>query len=130
MPAGRAAPLAESGLPSGGPAGRGLPLDPRIPGEKTFGGPPEGHRDPDKGRDESIYRVDQPDDLLKDQTVPDSRDHSRFKVEEGGAGENVSDKTKYPYRDDHPNAHNASACRLVARLYGYGCPQHAPMKKG
>ncbi len=117
-----ACPLAESGLPEGSPGGKGVPLDPSIPGSSTFGGP--GGRKPED-RDESIFRIRDPDDMAKEQTVPDSADHGNFRVEEGGAGENISDKTKYPYRNDHPDAHNASSCRLARRFYGFTCPSHS-----
>lgn len=101
---------AESGLPQGSPAGRGVSLDPNIPGTQTFAKPVDDIRNPEHN-DETIYRVDGPDDM--------SKDRSRVDVNEDSAGASVSytghgspddsSKTRYPYRDDKPNAHNASA---------------------
>jgi hypothetical protein len=93
-------------------------LDPGIPGESTFSKPVDDIRKPDP-QDDSMYRVEEPDDLGKDQTVPDSIDHSdahpSFNTgkpsEEGG-------KTPYPYRDDKPNAHNASFVAELWKLEG------------
>jgi hypothetical protein len=96
-------------LPGGGPADRGISLDPEIPGESTFSKPVDDGRKP-KNEDESIYRVEGPDDMTKDQTVPDSIDHSDAHPSyNSGKPSEEGGKTKYPYRDQVPNAHNASA---------------------
>jgi hypothetical protein len=102
-------PLAVSGLPEGDPAGRGVSLDPDIPGTSTFAKPSdEGPREQSKD-DESIYRVDDADDLAKSQTKPDSIDHSHARPTQRRPGPHYGpSKTKYPYRDGIPNAHNAS----------------------
>lgn len=99
---------AESKLPEGSPARKGLPLDDEIPGQKTFAKPVDDVREPEN-RDESICRVDGPDDMTKDQksTPPEERDHSRFKPRYAPPGKDVTPKTKYPYRDGYPNTHNA-----------------------
>lgn len=108
----------ESKLPSGDPAGRGVSLDPAIPGSSTFAKPSdEGPREQRKD-DESIHRVDNADDLLKHQTTPDqiSRPGLRPSLQEPGAYDGPS-KTKYPYRDGIPNSHNAALVEGVAQLW-------------
>jgi hypothetical protein len=59
--------------------------------------------------------VGQADDLIKDQSQwsPDQRDHSRFRPSIGVPGPEDNAKTKYPYRDGIPNAHNASVETVV-----------------
>jgi hypothetical protein len=105
----------ESGLPKGDPAGRGVGLDPEIPGSSTFAKPPEeGPREPRKDN-ESIHRVDDADDLLKDQSRSDEIDHSHAKPTYRRPGpHDETNKTKYPYRDGVPNAHNGSVVFAVA----------------
>src|SRR4051812_47678180 len=90
--------LGEAELPEGDPAGRGVSLSPDIPGSSTFAKPPgEGPREPRKD-DDSIYRVDDADDLLKNQTKPDSIDHSDAKPTYRRPGPHDGpNKTKYPY---------------------------------
>jgi len=117
---GRAAiPVSESKLPKGDPGGKGLSLDPGIPGQSTFAKPSEeGPREP-RTDDESIHRVDHADDLLKDQSKTDQTDWSDLSPAYNLPGEPDPDartKTKYPYRDDIPNAHNASA-EFVAEVF-------------
>ena len=104
-----AQPVAESKLPEGPPAGKGISLDPSIPGEATFSKPPGDIRVPEHS-DESMFRVDDADDLAKDQssTPMDQRDHSNFKPRVEPGGNDITPKTKYPYRDGIPNAHNAA----------------------
>lgn len=107
---------AESGLPQGDPAGRGLPLDDGIPGTKTYVKPVEetGKAPP---KDESAYRVDSPENLQKDRSRIDVVDHSDGDTSFNGLGKpEGGSKTKYPYRDKIPNAHNASA-EFVAGLW-------------
>lgn len=105
----------ESGLPKGDPAGRGVGLDPEIPGSSTFAKPSEeGPREP-RTDNESIHRVDDADDLLKDQSRPDEIDHSHAKPTYRRPGpHDETNKTKYPYRDGVPNAHNGSVVFAVA----------------
>jgi hypothetical protein len=108
--------MAVAELPSGDPAGRGISLDPSIPGASTFAKPVDDIRNPDgEGKDESMYRVEEPGDLGKKQTQPDEIDHSDAHPSFNGLGKpDPSTKTKYPYRDGVPNAHNAS---FVAELW-------------
>ena len=118
--AGRAAiPVSESKLPSGGPGGKGMPLDPGIPGSATFSKPEDDIRE-DGADDEPIKRVDGPDDLLKDRSRIDTREDNADKhdgIGEMGKGEwDTTIKTKYPYRDDRPNQHYAMA-EYVAGVY-------------
>jgi len=106
---------AESQLPEGEPAGRGLPLDESVPGTKTFAKPGDHTREHTKS-DTSMHRVDGPYDLAKHQTRQDERGQSGD-TGYGGLGDHSnSPKTKYPYRDGVPNSHNASA-HFVAELY-------------
>jgi len=108
----------ESGLPQGDPARKGLPLDESIPGEKTYAKPVDDIREPENN-DESIHKVDGPNDLTKDQntTPQDERDHSKFKPRWEPGGKDVTPKTKYPYRDGYPNTHNASMGEYVAGMW-------------
>lgn len=104
------APIAVAELPSGGPTDRGLPLDPGIPGQSTFNKPVDDTRKPEN-KDEPIYRVEGPDDMTKDRDRVDVNEDSKDQdtsymglgKPQGGDG-----KTKYPYRDEAPNAHNAA----------------------
>lgn len=113
--------LAVAELPKGGPAGKGMSLDPGIPGQSTFNKPVDDIRKPDND-DESIYRVDGPDDLTKDQNrIEVNEDSADAEVGYNGRGKtDPPNKTEYPYRDGVPNVHNAS---FVAELwkveYGY-----------
>lgn len=104
------APVSESKLPQGEPAQKGISLDPEIPGSATWAKPSgEPPREPGKG-DDSIYRVDDADDLLKDQTTPDNINHENARPTYRRPGPHVDyNKTKYPYRDNIPNRHNAAA---------------------
>lgn len=110
-------PVAESGLPQGGPAGKGLPLDSGIPGQATFAKPEDDIREP-RVDDENIYRVENADDLLKDRDRIDTREDNADKHDGIGAyGEGAwdsSSKTKFPYRDNRPNTHTA---RVVVERY-------------
>ena len=65
-------PVATSGLPQGDPASHGRSLDKDIPGSSTHAKPEDDIRDFDESEDSSMYKVDGPDDLLKQQTTPDS----------------------------------------------------------
>lgn len=118
--------VAESGLPGGGPSNKGLPLDSGIPGTSTFTKPQDAPvRDFDKGKDESIYRTDNADDLLTDRERVDTREDNADKHDGiGGYGKGEWDKTgpksRYPYRDGIPNTHSSVdmgrvALRVLAR---------------
>lgn len=107
-------PVAESKLPSGPPAAKGIPLDKDIPGTSTYNKPEDDIRKPNV-EDSSIYRQDDANSLLKDQTVPDERDHDQFKPTFAPPGRDVTPKTKYPNRDGLPHTHNAS--RMVLGLW-------------
>lgn len=116
-------PVAESKLPSGGPAGRGLPLDSDIPGTATYAKPVGDIREFDQAEDGSIYRKDGPDDRAKKQDDPDGdrRDNRwiqpRYETP-GGRPPGDPTVTDYPYRDDRPNAHYASVDpEFVLSLY-------------
>lgn len=98
-PAYALAPIAESGLPEGGPAGRGVPLDGDIPGTKTHVKPldDDGKTEP---KDESIHRVDSPREMGKTPSRRDEIDYSEAQPSYMGLGKpQNSPKTKYPYRD-------------------------------
>lgn len=112
--------LAESGLPEGGPASKGLPLDNSIPGSSTHDKDEKHVREFDKPDDESPYRIDNADDLLTHrERGPEFREDNANKHDGIGAwgkGEwDSSSKTKYPYRDGVPNTVNASAEFVLAR---------------
>lgn len=110
-------PQAESKLPEGAPAGKGVSLNPGTSGYSTFAKPVDDirHHQP---RDESMYRIEGPDDKSKDQTKPDSIEHTYVDAQPSfmeGVGEpSDTSKTPYPYRDGIPNAHNASAAFVAA----------------
>lgn len=104
-------PRAESKLPSGGPAGKGLPLDDSIPGERTFAKPEDDDSTSEShSEDESIYRREGPREMTKERGRVDVVDQTDASPHFMGLGKpDGSPKTKYPYRDEMPNAHNASA---------------------
>jgi len=112
--------VAESGLPSGGPSDKGLPIDSGIPGSATYAKPSEEDaRDFDAPKDEPIYRTDNADDLLVDRERVDTREENKNRpngIGYGGLGESSTSKTKYPYRDGIPNTKSASA-ELVVGLW-------------
>jgi len=108
--------VSQSGLPQGDPAGRGVSLDPSIPGAATCAKPSgEDPREPEV-EESSIYRMDNADGLLKDQRKPDEIDHSEARPTYQRPGEQNSPKTKYPYRDGIPNRHNANNRTLVQNV--------------
>jgi hypothetical protein len=109
-PYGTRTPVAVAELPSGGPADHGIPLDSGIPGEATFAKPVDDSSTSNPERkDESPYRRDTPRDLPKDRDRVDVKDNSDCGPSYEGLGDTYnSPKTKYPYRDGIPNAHNAS----------------------
>lgn len=112
-------PLSESKLPGTDPAPKGVTLDTELPGQSTFAKPPgESPRDP-KIEDTSMYRRDNADDLLKNQTLPDSRDHQYARPTYRRPGPHVDDDsiTKYPNRDEIPNRHNAALVENVVQLW-------------
>ena len=98
-------------LPSGAPGGKGLPLDDSISGAATHAKSEDDIRQ-DRYGDESMYRVDDPGDIAKDQTVPDGRDHRNFKPRYEPPGQDTTPKTKYPYRDGIPHVHNARTLKM------------------
>jgi len=103
-------PVGVSGLPGGGPSDKGLPVDPGIPGSATYAKPVGDTREQGKD-DEPITRVDDADDLTKDRDRIDTREDNADKHDGIGytaPGEQDNAKTKYPYRDGIPNAHNAA----------------------
>jgi hypothetical protein len=111
--------IGESGLPGGGPSNKGLPLDSGIPGSSTHDKDEKDVRDFDNGKDESLYRTDNADDLLTNRDRIDFREDNADKHDGIGAwgkGEwDSSSKTKWPYRDGLPNTVNASAEFVLAR---------------
>ena len=108
---GSSMPVGESKLPSGGPGGKGMPLDPGIPGSATYS-KPEGDVREQRKDDENIHRVENADDLLKDRSRIDTREDNADKhdgIGYNGQGEyDGTGKTKYPYRDKRPHEHYAS----------------------
>jgi hypothetical protein len=114
-----ASPVAESGLPKGDPGGKGISLNPEIPGESTYNKPVDDIRQPDKAGPGSIYRIDGPDDLAKpqDDEKQDQRQHQNFKPRfEGPGPKGEPVVTDYPYRDGLPHQHYASVA-FVAGEY-------------
>lgn len=106
-------PVSESKLPQGEPGGRGISLDPSIPGSSTHDKPEGDVREFDKAEPGSIYRKDGPDDLAKPQDDPegDQRDHTNFQVQiapPGGRPKDDAAIPKAPYRDGRPNQHMAA----------------------
>lgn len=123
-PYGGNAPKATAQLPSGGPTDRGLPVDDGIQGYKTFSKPEDDLRKPDP-KDESIYRIDGPDDLAKDRNQINVRDLTDTSPSYFGLGDKDPQdysKTKYPYRDDKPNSHNASEFLTQLHLLSKATP--------
>lgn len=121
-------PVAVSGLPGTGPSDRGVSLSPDIPGTSTFAKPSqEGAREPDI-EDSSMYRVDDADDLLKDQTKEDEIDHSKARptFRRPGPHEDYN-KTKYPYRNLIPDRHNAALVEDVVQLWLLKTAHEAPV---
>jgi hypothetical protein len=120
---GEQAPLATSKLPSGDPASKGLSLSDDIPGTKTFVKPLDDHNTDDPAPEQSLYRIDGPKDLAKKQDngtdTIDQSDASPGYMGLGDKDPNDYSKTKYPYRDEKPNSHNASKGdpQVVAALY-------------
>ncbi len=112
------APKAVAQLPSGGPADKGIPLDDAVPNYRTFAKPEDDSGTSETpSEDESIFRVRGPRDLTKDRNRVDVIDQSEAGPNYMGLGEpENSPKTPYPYRDDKPNWHNASA-EFVAGLW-------------
>lgn len=110
--------MAESGLPGGGPAGKGVSLDDSIPGTQTFAKPEDDTSTSDPpSKGESIYKVESPRDLAKeDGEVPEIDNGGATPGYMGLGKPDNSPKTKYPYRDDMPNSHNASA-EFVAGMW-------------
>lgn len=110
--------VSEAKLPEGSPGGKGIPLDNGIPGSSTFAKPEDDIRD-DKAKDESIFRVDGPGDMAKEQTTPDVNETNKDKHDGIGYGDHGPydtqnpSKTKYPYRDDREHKHNASVLYVV-----------------
>lgn len=105
--------VAESKLPSGSPGGKGLSLDPEIPGTSTYAKPEGDVREFDKAEEGSIYRKDGPDDRAKKQDNPegDRRDNRWIQPRyesPGGRPPGDPTVTTYPYRDKRPNQHYAS----------------------
>lgn len=120
------APRATAELPSGSPAGKGVSLDEDVAGYKTFSKPVDDVREPDTGAG-SPHRIDGPDSLAKEE---DQRAETRWVDDAGtspslmGLGDKADDSsiTRYPYRDDRPNTHNANAVDpdFVAQLHLLG----------
>jgi hypothetical protein len=110
--------VGEAKLPVGEPAGRGLSLDPSIPGTSTYAKPSgEPPRDQTKD-DESMYRVDDANDISKSQSRPDAIDMPNLKPSIGVPGpEDGNGKTRYPYRGHIVNDHSASMVMRVAHSY-------------
>lgn len=120
LPRATAEKQAESGLPEGGPSDHGLPVDSKIPGWKTFTKPEDSTSTHPK-KDEPVERVEDGGyDLAKDRDRIDTdEDSANDQPNSYGLGHPDPDdygKTKYPYRNDKQNWHNASA-EFVAGMY-------------
>jgi hypothetical protein len=95
-----------------------------VSGYKTFTKPLDDNSTSDPAPEGSLYRNDGPQDLAKHQdNGDDTIDHSLASPGYFGLGDRDPDdsgKTKYPYRDDKPNTHNAAEkgdSKVVAALY-------------
>lgn len=122
-PYGELNPRATAELPSGTPAGKGIPLDDGV-GYKTFSKPEEDIREPDTEAGPRS-RIDGPDSWAKEEDRPQETEW----VEQGGGtspsiqglGErdpNDNSLTRYPYRNDKSDTHNAAADpAFVAELH-------------
>jgi len=117
-------PVAESGLPKGDPGGKGIRLNPDIPGEQTYKKDETDIRDFDKGNKSDPWRRDSPDDQLKERDVVDVKEdwgqqHDGIGYNGKDWDENDTKKTKYPYRDGLPHQHYASRDQLefIAGMY-------------
>jgi hypothetical protein len=120
---GEITPRATAQLPSGGPAGKGLPLEDGE-GYKTFSKPEDDIREPDTSPG-ATSRIDGPDSWAKEEDHPSKT----LWIEDGdvvspsyqGLGDKDPDdssKTKYPYRNDKPDTHNAAVDPVfVAELH-------------
>lgn len=107
-------------LPSGGPSDRGIPLDSGIPGSSTYTKPLDDVRSPNKD-DESIYRVDDADDLSKDRSrvdVNEDNADSSTSYNEGIGDSGATEKSPYPYRNSKPDTHNATFVAELWKLEG------------
>lgn len=115
------APRAVAELPEGGPTHRGLPLDDSVPGHKTFVKPLDDNgtsTEENRAPDEPVYRVRNPRDIPKNRDRVDVIDQTDAQPHYMGLGQpHQSPKTKYPYRDDKPNTHNAAIAEFVAGLW-------------
>lgn len=119
--------VAQSALPEGGPAGKGLPLDSGIPGSSTHNKDEDSFRDPDKHDDDSVHSVDNADDLLSDRgridfSEDNSGNHDGVRPWNDGGNadwEDATSKTKYPYRT---RTKKASAEYVLARWDAEQCP--------
>jgi hypothetical protein len=95
-------------------------LDSDIPGSATFAKPSEEDARQPNIEDSSMYKVDDADDLLKDQGRGDEIDHSEAKPTYNRPGPRTDkdyNETHYPYRDGIPNRHNAALIEDVVQLY-------------
>lgn len=112
-------PRAVAELPSGGPTDKGVPLDSGIPGAATYSKPEDDIRRP-QITDTSPRRIDGPDDMLKDRDRIEVREDSAdSSTSYNGLGKpDPPNKTKYPYRDEIPNAHNAAFLAELWKLEG------------
>ena len=119
-----AKPVAESGLPGGGPADKGLSLDKDIPGTSTYNKPENDIRDFDHSTDTAPERIDGPDDMLKDRDRVDTNEDNADKHDgigyngEGGRPKDDPTVTKWPYRDGRPDKHYANdRASFIVGLY-------------
>lgn len=94
-------------------------MDDSVPGYSTFAKPEDDRSTGEQDHpDESIYRVRGPRDLRKDRDQIDVVDQTDAQPHYMGLGKpDKSPKTKYPYRDQKPNTHNATIAERVARRF-------------
>lgn len=85
-------------------------MDDSVPGYKTFAKPVDDYGTGEKrDKDEPVERVRNPRDIPKDRDRIDVTDQTDAQPHYMGLGQpDNSPKTKYPYRDDMPNTHNAA----------------------
>jgi hypothetical protein len=106
---GQASPMASSGLPAGSPGGKGVGVDPDLPGVSTFNKPTEDTSTSETpSGDESIHRVDSPRDMGKSQTTPDEISNPNSTPSGFGLGQpDTGVKPQYPYRDNKSDSRTA-----------------------
>jgi len=108
---------ANSALPEGGPLNRGLPLDDKLVGYKSYAKPVDDVSTGEiEDKDEPPERVTGPRDMTKSRDRIDIDDKGGDTGFMGLGPSDASPKTKYPYRTGIPTTHNASFIVELFRL--------------